>query len=94
VTVTKTLVAFAGIMCAGSLLVACSSLPFGGATNQLENIIAVTAAGTYEVSYVVKRDGVILLTQTVAYECTQDAGKLTGCHKRDPVPPAAMTVPK
>jgi starvation-inducible outer membrane lipoprotein len=61
-------------------LTACNSLPtfLGGTSTELENLIAVTAAGTYIVT--VTKDGKTLTVQT--YECTQANGKLTGCHKR------------
>lgn len=59
---------------------ACSALPsfLGGSSNQLESIVAVTVAGTYTVT--VSKDGNTLVTET--WVCTQDAGKLTGCHKK------------
>ena len=57
---------------------ACSSLPFLDAKNQLESIVAVSVAGTYTVT--VTKNGNVIVTET--WVCTQDAGKLTGCHKQ------------
>jgi len=59
------------------LLVGCESIPFLSTKNQLESIVAVGVAGTYNVQ--VSKDGKVLITET--WECTQDNGKLTGCHK-------------
>jgi hypothetical protein len=65
-------------------LTACDTFKeyFGGTQSQLEAIVAVTAAGTYSLTYTVTKDGATFLTQTIVYECTQEAGKLTGCHKQ------------
>jgi hypothetical protein len=76
---------YASLLAVGVLsLAACDTLKglFGETQSQLEAVVAVTAAGTYQMTYTVTKDGKALLTQTVVYECTQEAGKLTGCHKR------------
>jgi ABC-type Fe3+-hydroxamate transport system substrate-binding protein len=58
---------------------ACSTMSsLFGSANQLESIIAVNVAGTYTVT--VQKDGKTIVTET--WVCTQDAGKLTGCHKQ------------
>ena len=69
--------AVVGIMAMG--LVACESLPFLSAKNQLETVIGVAVAGQYKVS--VTKNGNSLYTET--WDCTQDpvTFKLTGCHK-------------
>jgi hypothetical protein len=94
-TLTKALLTMSLIVILAGMLTACESLKiFGGETkNQLEAIIAVTAAGTYEVSYVVRRNGQSILQQSLVYECTQDAGRLTGCHQRNPAPAVAVPQP-
>jgi len=76
----KSMIALVGVMMIGGLS-ACSGLPasLGGVSNQLESIIAVTVAGTYTVM-VIKEDQTIFVE---TWECTQNAGKLTGCHKID-----------
>ena len=65
-------------------LTGCEALApyFSDTKNQLEAIAAITAAGVYTATYTVSKDGQPYLTQTVVYECTQENGKLTGCHKR------------
>lgn len=67
-----------GAMIIASTLAACQSLPFLSTKNQLESVVAVTVAGTYTVE--VKKDGKTLVLET--WTCTQDGGKLTGCHKQ------------
>ena len=52
------------------------------AKSQIGTLFAVHAAGEYEFTYVVKKDGKVLRTQTVIYECTSDGVELTGCHKQ------------
>jgi hypothetical protein len=69
---------FVGAVIVLASMTACSSLPFLDTQNQLESIVAVNVAGTYTV--VVSKDGKMIITET--WICTQDAGKLTGCHKQ------------
>lgn len=82
-TQIKSLVLTTVLVLAGSALTACDTLKeyFGGTQSQLEAIVAITAAGTYQLTYTVTKDGKTYVTQTITYECTQEAGKLTGCHK-------------
>lgn len=68
-----------GMMLIG--LTACESVSFLNTKNQLETIIGVTVAGEYKV--VITKDDKVLVTET--WVCTQDGGKLTGCHKLEKI---------
>ncbi len=59
-------------------LTACNGLTLTGSQNQIEAILAGAAAGTYVVT--ISKDGQTIVTET--WTCTQDGGKLTGCHKQ------------
>jgi hypothetical protein len=73
------LIGVMGIMLIG--LTACESVSFLNAKNQLETIVGVTVAGEYKV--VITKDDKVLVTET--WVCTQEGGKLTGCHKLEKV---------
>ena len=62
------------------LLSGCAYLPTTKA--ELDELIAVTAAGTYTVDVIVTKDQVVLMHKTEIWDCTQENGKLSGCHKR------------
>lgn len=73
-----------GLLIIGALvmttgLVACDTLGplFGSYKNQLESIVGVTVAGTYNVT--ISKDGKTLIVEQ--WTCSTDGTKLTGCHK-------------
>ena len=75
----KTLLLFTVLIVVGSGLAACDTLGpmFGSYKTQLESIIGVAVAGTYNVT--VTKDGQLLVTET--WDCSTDGKQLTGCHK-------------
>ena len=62
------------------LLAGCSYFPTNKA--ELESLIAVTAAGTYTVEVIVTKDRTAIVHKIEIWDCTQEGGHLTGCHRR------------
>lgn len=71
-----------GLVCL--LLAGCAGTSMFGAEakSRLETAIDVAAAGTYDVQYVVRKNGAVLSTRTVTFVCVPSEGTLPRCTKQ------------
>lgn len=61
--------------------VGCSAIP-SAFTDRIDKLIADNGAGTYDVTTTLSKDGKALVTVKEAWNCTNNAVQLTGCHQQ------------